>query len=274
MGYRHFALFTLPDLSLTPRYQNDLVHLREITHQSVTRLNQILIERIPAIRAKHPECSILIYDAYALFGKAWNDPAAFGLDEDKKHQPYTTSKDFKISDDSSIDKGYMFWDEVHPTETMHRCLAQGFYTVFGKFYSFEMPMDPPLEQFRQAYGKRLAMDRARFLGDFRRSNIAYKDPELTHEKIIHHAFHEKGFRTMDVIVGLDWVTRDRKLTGFARSAHPGLDLVIKAVEKSRQKRLFPEKKDEHTIASELDVGSGQAGFELLPAQDDSLAIKI
>lgn len=254
MGYKHFVLFTLPDLSLTPRYQNEQPENREAAEQSVNRLNQIILEQIPELLTAHPDCTIKIYDANALFKKCYNNPEGFGLHEDKKHQPFMKSKAFKPTAVQPLAEGYMFWDDVHPTQTVHQYLGMDFYAMFEQSYTFNIPEDAPIEQFRQSYGRRLANDRSTFFGDLTsRSNIDYKSPDLTHKKILNHALLEGGYRTLDVITSLGWITPNKKLTSFAQAAHLGLDLIMKEIDEAKDKAFFAHKKTEIEIVKVLDV---------------------
>lgn len=120
MGYKHFILFNLPDLSLTPRFQAQHEHIRQVAHISVQHFNQCLIQQIQSLIDEHPQCSIAIYDVNQLFTNAYHNPEVFGLEEEKKHTPFIKSKDFEDTDNQKPAKGFMFWDEVHPTEAVHK----------------------------------------------------------------------------------------------------------------------------------------------------------
>ena len=179
-----------------------------------------------------------IYDVNQLFTKAYNDPEAFGLDEDKKHTPFIKSKDFEDTDNQKVAKGFMFWDEVHPTEAVHKQLANDMQqTVFAPTYNFSAPKDSLLNQFQESYGKRWVNDKAGNLGFFRKSNIDYKNADLT--TILRHGLFEKGYRTLDVIVELGWVNRKKALV----SSHPLIDEAMRAIEISQQKKF--QKEEEH-----------------------------
>ena len=235
MGYQHFVLFNLPDLSLTPRFQKQPAHKQQRAQNSVDHCNEMLGAKIAELTKKYPQCSISIYDANQLFKQAFNHPEQFGLEEHKKNHAFIESEDFKNTSNQAAANGYMFWDDVHPAQTVHSHLANDFYEAsFMQSYNFLSPNDSLLEQFQTCYGERLAGR----LGFFRQSNIDYKNADL--QTILKHALHEKGYRTRDVIVELGWVDRDKRLS----SAHPLLGQAIKGMADLKADILFPLEKDE------------------------------
>lgn len=206
-GYRHFVFFNLPDLSLTPRYQNGKAKLREEAQTSVNHFNQRLERKLIELRAKHPECKLNLFDANALFVEAYNNPDQFGLHQDKKHDPFLESRAFKDNDPDTTAEGYMFWDDVHPTEAVHVHLATRFFNqAFAPNYEFQFAKDPLVRQFQKAYGMRWENDKSSWLsGCFRKSRIDHLKSDLELEDIMRHGLFNEGKRTQEVMQSLGWV---------------------------------------------------------------------
>jgi hypothetical protein len=217
-GYCHFVLFNLPDLSLTPRFQNG--HSRKTAQENqqerdeaaevVTYFNQLLQDRIDVLQKQwqtlFPECSVHLYDINTLFTDAYQNPTKYKLAENKKRVPLIRSSEFVNTDDQKQAEGYMFWDEVHPTTALHVEIMEHFYREsFQQHYEFHIPHDGLVDQFRAAYGIRWETDRESWRpGYFSCSNIAWSDPKLTLDDVLKHAQHEKGHRTLEVITELGW----------------------------------------------------------------------
>lgn len=205
-GYRHFVLFNLPDLSLTPRFQNGHADLRDSAADSVLFFNQMLKEKLDEVIQQYPDCKINVFDANALFSQAYHDPEHFGLDKAKRHQPFLDSRAFKGDDSSLTAKDYMFWDDVHPTEALHVQLAKHFYEyVFSVHYTFGFSQQTAIRKFQEAYGMRWEDESHSTCGLFKKSKIDYLSQDLTLEKILQHGLHEKGHRTRKVIQSLGWI---------------------------------------------------------------------
>jgi len=210
-GYCHFVLFNLPDLSLTPRYQNGNADLRELAHASVLHFNQRLSDEITKLQHRYlgSTYTFSLFDANQLFVEAYENPEHFNLDQDKKHTPFLHSSAFKDDDPKTTADGYMFWDEVHPTEAVHVHLANAFHEqIFSKNYMFSMTEQPLVRQFQLAYGMVWEDEKERVYGCFRRSRIKYLAPEITLDDIMQHGLFERGYRTKRVIQSLGWLEQD------------------------------------------------------------------
>lgn len=208
-GYQHFVLFNLPDLSLTPRFQNGHADLREQAKESVAYFNEQLQAKMSVLAERHPDCKFNIFDANGLFVEAYDNPEKFGLEKDKRHQPFLESRAFKDNDPRTTAQGYMFWDEVHPTEALHVQLATFFYQqVFSEHYEFSFAKQSALRKFQQEYGMRWEDDSHGTCGWFRKSRIDYLSEGLTLENIIEHGLNNKGHRTRKVMETLGWIHRN------------------------------------------------------------------
>ena len=238
LGYRHFILFNLPNLSLTPRFQKKTHSEQSSAESCVNHFNDYLTFKLESIKESFPFFTISIYDVNQLFTKAYQHPEQCGLDEDKKQLPFVSSAEFKDTDNQARAKGFMFWDEVHPTQAVHQQLAHDMLqAVFLEHYEFCVPRDSLLTQFRERYGKRWEDDKAGRLGFFRESKINYLKADLA--RIMFHAIHEKGYRTLDVISDLGWINKNKVL----KSSHPLIAEAMREVERLKQGKA--EQNEEH-----------------------------
>lgn len=226
-GYRNFVWFNLPDLSLTPRFQNmtgeEGVKARENAHQCVVYFNQELDKACQKFKTMYTHCSFDVFDINSVFSKAYNNPEQYGLDPNKLKQPYKTSPDFKIlPNGTSPAKGYPFWDDIHPTADVHAILANEFYKKYKPKFEFTEPESEKAPEaelnisatdlqkaFYTCYNDKLTKDRNSFFGSHRKSKIDYKNASL--EEIFKHALYEKGSRTRKVLSELQWLDDSGKV---------------------------------------------------------------
>ncbi len=139
-GYRHFALLDLPDISLTPRYQQMSEEERINAHRCSIYFNKKLAEACKKIDCDYPDCSIEVFDVNTTFTNIVRDPEKYGFDSAKTKSPYIYSEDFK-KDTSNKQmlpsaKKAMFWDDLHPTAMLHALIGEGFYKKFHEKYYF------------------------------------------------------------------------------------------------------------------------------------------
>lgn len=225
-GYRNFVWFNLPDLTLTPRFQNmtgaDGDKERDNAHQCSVYFNEQLVSSAQKLHVLHPYCSFDVFDINKIFTDAYNNPNEHGLDPDKLKQPYKDSPDFKIlPNKTSPAKGYMFWDDVHPTADVQAVLANEFYNKYRRRYQFSEPNEREehiekdvssadlCKAFSARYAEKLAKDQQGFFGSCRKSHIRYKEANL--QEILKHALCEHGTRTREVITELQWIDKAGKL---------------------------------------------------------------
>ena len=215
-GYRHFVLFNLPNLALTPRYQAKSEAERTNAQVCSARFNAELAKACLDLSANYPHCSIELFDVNHVFEEIYQYPEAHGFEKEKLKEPFIKSRDFEIEKNgTSPAKGYMFWDDVHPTADMHALLAQRFYTKYKLEYQFTAPTvdavhqkelhvseEELLHSFRKVYGEMLTRDRNGFFGGFRHSNIHYATANL--DEILTHALYNGGNRSLAVMKELQW----------------------------------------------------------------------
>ncbi len=226
-GYKHFVLFNLADLSLTPRYQKASDKLREQAHEVSEVFNLELQRQIDNLRLVYPGCNIDIFDANGLFKDAYDNPAQYDLDDAKKAQPFLDTSDFKDNNPNTTAEGYMFWDDVHPTEAMHLPLGRAFHQqIFAVNYEFEFTKKPLLRQFQKAYGMRLEDDQSSWSCMKRKQSFAYLDANTDVKQIVHHGLFGEGKRTSEVMQQLHWSNKQGECT----SDNPLLQEAFTAVQ--------------------------------------------
>lgn len=145
-GYKNFVLSTLPDLSLTPRFQS--AKKSDADRQNAQKMCELFNNKLRAgceqivKESVDPSVNVKIFDVADTLTKVYNDPQKYGFDPAKKHQPYTTSKDF--TEKETLEKNsseYMFWDDVHPTARMHAILAQHMSDFLQANFTIVAPKD-------------------------------------------------------------------------------------------------------------------------------------
>lgn len=153
-GYRNFVLFNLPNLSLTPRFQAKSQDERDNAAECSEYFNKQLVARCKEINEKYKDSSISlnlsVFDVHSQFEEVYKNPEKYGFDKEKLKTPYTDSAEFEkikqnpefVAEKISPAKGYMFWDDVHPTMTMHHELAERFKEKYGTVYELVAPRHP------------------------------------------------------------------------------------------------------------------------------------
>jgi phospholipase/lecithinase/hemolysin len=131
-GYKNFLLVDLPDLGKTPRYLK-----RSEEERLVNYFNQKLRNEIQTTLQNYPELDIQLFPLSERFDVIYNNPESYGLAQNiNKTDPLLS-----INPKDVDPNGYMFWDDVHPSNLMHHALAQEVY----KFYQQNYNLQPPVE---------------------------------------------------------------------------------------------------------------------------------
>lgn len=243
-GYRNFVLFNLPDLSLTPRFQNKTGDsgdkARANAHKCVDYFNQELAKACEKFKTMFPHCYFDVFDINSFFVQAYNNPKDYGLDPNKLKQPFTTSPDFRILPNGTAPaKGYAFWDDIHPTADVHAVLGNEFYKKYNPEFTFSEPegkrvneptMDISSDQLQKAfcarYADKLAKSSSGFFGH-KKASFPYQTATL--DEILQHAFTEKGSDFREVLSELQWINKAGDVC-----------LKIPALEKAMAKLHDPE----------------------------------
>ncbi|MGQ3892650.1 SGNH/GDSL hydrolase family protein [Legionella sp. CNM-4043-24] len=211
-GYRNFTLFNLPDMSLTPRYQARSLREQRNASRCSDHFNNQLATACAQMALEFPECTINVYDINSSFRDMYHNPEQYGFEQEKQNTPYTESEDFHIDEGSSPSRGYMFWDDVHPTADVHALNGRNFYEWLTKRFRCLEPdsqlcnlrqesADSILQSVRKSYQYQLTQDRSGMffcLGG--RSRLDYKHASLV--DIFDHALYNRGTRTKEVLIKL------------------------------------------------------------------------
>lgn len=151
-GYRNFDLFNLPDLSLTPRFQRKSMSEAKNASECSIYFNQLLAQRLQALEEKYakliPEVSIRLFDVASIMQEVYSNPKEYGFDPDTLKSPYIESQEFKDNKKNqhyrekgvSPSQGFMFYDDVHPTEDLHDMLGQYYLNFAAQRFSFINPL--------------------------------------------------------------------------------------------------------------------------------------
>ncbi|KTD37188.1 SGNH/GDSL hydrolase family protein [Legionella oakridgensis] len=220
-GYRHFILFNLPDLSLTPRFQAKSEKEREEARQCSLYFNTQLQNACEQLNRDYPHCIVNVFDVNTEFLNIYQNPARYYFDPEKRAIAYTDSEDFDDpSDGSSPARGYLFYDDLHPSADMHALLASHFYSRLSTQYELLEPdrvlkskracsEEALLASFRKQYKTSLDKDKQGFFYAFQHPRIDYKQASL--EEILRHALQEGGTRTRHVLKELGWLSKKGEL---------------------------------------------------------------
>ncbi|ARG99297.1 SGNH/GDSL hydrolase family protein [Legionella micdadei] len=216
-GYRHFVLFNLPDLSLTPRYQALGGAELENAHECTDYFNTELAKACHELSIMYPHCSIEVFDVNSIFTDAYQNPEQYHFAKSKREKPYSTSPDFKINEDgTSPASGYMFWDDVHPSADMHALLADIFYEKYAREYNFSAPNKKAAENEELFISEKKL--RAAFVKKYSSllANQALNlHPDIEYETASLESIFKEGLReetlTHRVITELQWVNSQGKL---------------------------------------------------------------
>ena len=125
-GARQFLVSNLPLLGYTPRFNGNPTTFAQYNALS-EQFNASLAVMLDSLQTRNAALSIHRLDVATLFTQAIANPAVFGLTNVTNAaapglEPGTSSYDTsKIAPNANQ---YMFWDDLHPTATVHAELAQ------------------------------------------------------------------------------------------------------------------------------------------------------
>lgn len=125
---------------------------------------------------------------------------------------------------ASPSRGYMFWNDVHPSADTHALNGRNFYEWLTSRYQCVEPdsqlcnlkketAESILCSFRKSYRARLAHDRSRLFGCLSSSRFDYQHASLA--DVFYHALYSRGSRTKEVL---------RKLGLLDKNNQPVLDI--------------------------------------------------
>jgi phospholipase/lecithinase/hemolysin len=125
-GARQLLVSNLPPLGHTPRFNGSPTTLAQYNTRS-QQFNTALATMLNGVESNNPAVTIHRLDVSAMFSAALANPAAFGLVNVTTPaapglEPGDTSYNTSLIAPNA--NQYLFWDELHPTATVHAILAQ------------------------------------------------------------------------------------------------------------------------------------------------------
>ena len=133
-GARQLLVLNVPDISQAPEVRDGDPKVAKIVKADVDEYNVRLTKMVKRLSTN--KARIVLFDIHTLFNDMLSDPAKYGMHVTDRsclrglnqfvtnyalpHQPRTECN----ADDA---KGWVFWDEVHPTTAIHKKLADGAY---------------------------------------------------------------------------------------------------------------------------------------------------
>lgn len=227
-GYRNFALFNLPDLSLTPYYHNKTKTLRDNAKNMSALYNQKLTAALQSVQREFQHsCQIEMFDVSEHFTTIYTNPVDHGFDSSKMKKYYTQSRALRSKAHDGSSDGYMFWDEIHPSEDMHTKLADHALEFIHE--KFEL-LSPTNESGKQNTHTQLLKDFSYKFDVYNQKNneawfgvysfFSYPTLEIDTdlsadenlEHILHHAFTLKTDYVLDIFKQLGWIDRKLRFT--------------------------------------------------------------
>lgn len=140
-GYKHFYLFNLPDIAMTPRYKTKKLADSSIVKEYSEYFNSELEQACARLRMAHEDCNIDVYDISGEFAKIFADPEKYGVDPAKIDLAYTESDDYKKRANGTFPSdGFLFWDGIHPSADAQARMADAFLQVCKHKYKFKSPI--------------------------------------------------------------------------------------------------------------------------------------
>ncbi len=143
-GYSIFSLTNLPNLGLTPRFQNNNWGNigTELTQNYNTKLKEAY-ENLKVKNKDNKKLQLNFHDIHSMFNEVYDNPEKYGFDKDKLTHYFKDSDEFK--ENPKHGGGYLFWDEVHPTSKManelEKMIAKKM--AYNKLYDYTFVADTP-----------------------------------------------------------------------------------------------------------------------------------
>ena len=123
-GALNLLVLNLPDLGAIPATLGS-PEAPEATAFS-NDFNTGLADMLDRFKAEHPEIQVFEFDVFSFAMTVRNDPAAYGFVNATEPSP-----NFEVPNNFD-GAGYVFWDERHPTTSMHRLIADQVFTLLNE----------------------------------------------------------------------------------------------------------------------------------------------
>lgn len=262
-GYKHFMLFELPDLSLTPRYQNASPEIKERIKRNTLLFNQKLKAGLEDIQSANPgvDKQFDVFPTYELFNEIYHNPEKYGFEKDRLAEPYIESEDFKNSPDHTGDcHGHMFWDREHPSARMHELLSERLEQFIDEKYDIEPPkpsevhdgpgIDTSADELVSGFVQRFvhhAIEDVEDTVNFVKHNPLFQkeNQPLTLEKIFHQAIIAADKFVHHVLEDLGWLNQKSKLISPVKSLKEAYEPVSLQAKQTSFKSKLLELKQLH-----------------------------
>lgn len=123
-GVKQLLILNLPDLGAIP----EILGTAEADQATAftTNFNAELDDMVDRFRSDHPDIQIYTFDVYEFSMKVKQDPAAFGFSNATEPSP-----NFYVPNNFD-GAGYVFWDDKHPTTSMHSLIADQVVTALNE----------------------------------------------------------------------------------------------------------------------------------------------
>lgn len=125
-GARQFLIPNLPLLGYTPRFNGSPTTLAQYNARTAS-FNNALAAMLDGLENNNPALTILRFDVAGLFGDAIANPGAYGLTNvTQAAAPGLEPGDSSYNTNQIAPNAheYLFWDDLHPTATVHAALAR------------------------------------------------------------------------------------------------------------------------------------------------------
>lgn len=115
-GATQFVVMNVLDYGLLPQFNKDGVVAAQVT-QLIGGFNQALEQLLGGLESMNPELEITRLDAFSFLRDIVSDYEAFG---------FTNAVDGQLDkEQGTVREGvYLFWEDVHPTTTTHKLVAE------------------------------------------------------------------------------------------------------------------------------------------------------
>ena len=123
-GAMHLLVLNLPDLGEIPATLGK-PEASQATAFS-TDFNAELADMLDKFRVEHPEIGLYEFDVFSFTMTVRNDPATYGFINVTDPSP-----NFEVPNNFD-GAGYLFWDERHPTTSMHELIADQVFTLLNE----------------------------------------------------------------------------------------------------------------------------------------------